>query len=157
MLRADPGTLDVAAAFARYGQVFRFPLPAGERAEQMAAGQPCYLFSAATSRVVGVWGVGEVVGPVLELTDAQAAVVGHPLLAEVEVLALAKPITVDRLRDHRVLGQGELLRETDRPNPVVLRPEELRALEAFEFEIVPPTEDQRALVETALDLDTLPE
>lgn len=156
MLRADPGTFDVISALARYGQVFRFPIPRTERAEQMAPGQPCYLFSAATSRVVGVWGVGEVVGPVLELSDTHAAEVGEPLLAEVEILALTKPIAVDKLRAHRVLSRGELLTVPEQPNPVVLRPEELRALEEFEFEIEEPTEDQRDLVDAALELDTLP-
>lgn len=157
MLRADPGTLDAVSAFARYGQVFRFPVPVSERAEQMAPGQPCYLFSGATSRVVGVWGVGEVVGPVLELSDDHAAEVGQPLLAEVEILPLAKPIAVDRLRANRVLSRGELLTMPDQSNPVVLRPEELRALEEFEFEIEEPTDEQRNLVDAALELDTLPE
>ena len=151
VLRADPGGFDVAAVFATYGQVFRFPLPESERAELLAPGQACYLYSGERSRQVGIWGAGEVVAPVLELDDQAAAAAGAALLAEVEILALAKPIARAKLARDPVLARGELLSDGARPNPVVLRAEELRALEAFDFELVEPSEAQRALVEAALD------
>lgn len=143
VLRADPGGFDVADTLARYGQVFHFPLVANDRTGLMEPGQACYLFSGDRSRVVGIWGVGEVVAPVLALAD-------DDVLAEVEILALAKPIGVDRLTADPTLARSELLTDPAGPNPVVLRPDERRALEAFEFEIVEPDDEQRRLVDRAL-------
>ena len=147
VLRAEPRGFDVAATLKTYGQVFWFPLEPSDRTALLAPGQPCYLYAAATTRVMGVWAVGEVVAPVLP-------VAGHTsVLAEVELLALAKPLSIEKLRADRVLADSELCSAPDQPSPLVLRRRERRALEAFDFEIVEPSEDQRRLVERALDGD----
>lgn len=147
MLRADPQEFDAVGTLDRYGQVFWFPLPSTGRAELLAPGQPCYLYSAATSRVMGVWAVGEVVAPVLALPNTSI------VLAEVELLALAKPIAVTKLRADTTLAEAELFAAPDQPNPLVLRRQELRALESFDFELVEPTEDQRRLADRVLEGD----
>jgi hypothetical protein len=151
VLRADPGAFDVAATLAEFGQVFRFPLDPNDRTDLLDAGQPCFLFSADTSKVVGIWAIGEVVAPptLIELEGADGSVQSQ-LYAEVELLPLAKPISVDKLTKHKVLAQGELLTAPGRENPIVLRPEEVRAIEEFEFDFVEPTEEQIARVEEVL-------
>lgn len=79
MLRGSRATFDVAPMLERYGQIYRHPVAPGERAELMAPGQPCFLHLGDTSRVVGLWAIGEVVAPVLELDGV--------LHAEVEMLS----------------------------------------------------------------------
>lgn len=154
-LRAGPGGFDVAATLAEYGQVFRFPLDPSDRADQMDAGQPCFLYSADSSRVMGIWAIGEVVAPVAEIAiDAEDPdSLETQLYAEVELFSLAKPISIDKLRAHKVLAKGELVTDQDQANPVVLRPEEVRAIEEFEFDIVEPTEEQLARLDEVLGAD----
>ncbi len=151
VLRAEPGTFDVAATLAEYGQVFRFPVEANDRTDLLDAGQPCFLFASDTSKVVGIWAIGEVVAPptLVELEGPDGTETAQ-LYAEVELLPLTKPISVDKLAKHKVLAQGELLTAPDRANPIVLRPEEVRAIEEFEFEFLEPTEEQIARVEEVL-------
>lgn len=155
VLRADPGGFDVAGTLETYGQVFRFPLDPSERADLLDAGQPCFLYSGATSKVVGIWAIGEVVAPctLVELEGDDGAVTESQLYAEVELLPLVKPLSVDKLRKDKVLAQGELLTDPTRDNPVVLRPEEVRAIEGFEFDFVEPTEEQLAALDEALGQD----
>ena len=144
VLRADPGGFDVAGTIAEFGQVFRFPLDLSPRAALMDAGQPCFLYSGDTSKVVGIWAVGEVVGPVTTVTttDDDGNEVEQQHFAEVELLPLEKPIAHGKLKDHRVLATGELLTSPTQPNPGVLRPEEVRGLEEFDFAFVEPTDAQ---------------
>lgn len=138
MLRGSRSTFDVAPMLERYGQIYRHPVSPGERAELMAPGQPCFLHLGDTSRVVGLWAIGEVVAPVLELDGV--------LHAEVEMLPLTKPISDDKLRREAALARSELFSRPAPANPLVLTPEAVRAIESFDFELVPATEDQaRAL------------
>ncbi|HEX2575905.1 MAG TPA: hypothetical protein VHK88_06110 [Aquihabitans sp.] len=160
VLRADPGGFDVAGTLAEYGQVFRFPLEPSDRSELMDAGQPCFLWSGDRSRVVGLWAIGEVVGPTT-LVELDAGPDGEDgsrlflseLYAEVELLPLVKPLSADKLRADKVLAGSELFTEPDRPNPVVLRPEEVRAIEGFDFDFAEPTEEQLARVDEVLGHD----
>lgn len=150
-LRADPGVFDVAGTLAEFGQVFRFPLDPTPRADLLDVGQPCFLHAGDTSKVVGIWAVGEVVAPttLIEIEAADGSRQSQ-LYAEVELLPLVKPIPVDKLARHDVLAQGELLTSPRQANPIVLRPEEVRAIEEFDFEFVAPTEDQIARMEEVL-------
>lgn len=151
VLRAEPGGFDVAGTLAEFGQVFRFPLDPSARAHLLDAGQPCFLYSADTSKVVGIWAIGEVVAPttLIELESADGTT-QEQLYAEVELLPLAKPISVDTLAQHKVLAQGELLTVPGQANPIVLRPEEVRAIEEFDFDFTEPTDEQIARVEEVL-------
>lgn len=151
VLRAEPGGFDVAATLAEYGQVFRFPLDPGPRVELLDAGQPCFLYSGDRSKVIGIWAIGEVVAPatLVELEAADGTTEAQ-LWAEVELLPLAKPISVDKLRADKVLAAGELLTDAEQASPIVLRPEEVRAIEGFEFDFVEPTEEQLARLDEAL-------
>ena len=154
VLKADPAVFDVASMLEAYGQVFRYPVPAGSRADLMEAGQPCFLFQSDTSRVVGIWAIGEVVAPVLVAPlDPDDPDAGDQLYAEVELLPLEKGLALGKLRDHKVLATSELVTTPDAANPVVLRPEEVRALEEFDFSFVEPTEEQLANLEEALGSD----
>ncbi len=151
VLRADRAVFDVGAMIEEYGQVFRHPVAAGPRADEMAPGQPCFLFVTDTSRVVGIGAIGEVVAPVLvapvDLDDPEGAQQSY---AEVELLPLEKAIPLAKLRDHPVLGSSELVTGTDLPNPLALSSEEVRAIEGFEFSLLEPTEEQAARLEEVL-------
>ncbi|MBX3286832.1 MAG: hypothetical protein KF703_15900 [Actinobacteria bacterium] len=151
VLRADRAVFDVAAMIEEFGQVFRHPVAAGERAEQLAPGQPCFLYVTDTSRVVGIGAVGEVVAPVLvapvDLDDPDGP---QQHYAEVELLPIEKAIPLTKLRDHPVLGGSEIVTGTDLPNPLALDRDEVRAIESFEFAFVEPTEEQAARLEEVL-------
>ncbi len=155
VLRAEPGGFDVAGTLAEFGQVFRFPLDANDRTEAMDAGQPCFLYSADSSKVVGIWAIGEVVAPatLVDVGEGDGATAGSQLYAEVELLPLVKPLAVDKLRKHPVLAGSELLATPDPANPVVLRPEEVRAIEELDFDFAEPTEEQLARLDEVLGAD----
>jgi len=143
VLRGDRSTFDVGPMIERYGQVYRYPVEPGDRADLMAPGQPCFLYLTDTSRVVGLWGIGEVVAPVLLVPDDPASIEGPAtLMTEVEILPLAKPIAESRLRAEKVLAGSEMFTAADLPNPLVLEPRAVRAIESFEFELVSPTDEQ---------------
>ncbi|QXC59156.1 hypothetical protein KSP35_12110 [Aquihabitans sp. G128] len=151
VLRADPAVFDVASMLQEYGQVFRHPVTPGPRADLMDAGQPCFLFQSDTSKVVGIWAVGEVVAPCFAApVDPEDSDAGEQLFAELELLPLEKAIAFGKIKDHKVLAQGELVGSPDQANPVVLRPEEVRALEEFDFAFVPPTLEQIEALQEAL-------
>ncbi len=156
VLKADPAQFDVAPMIEEFGQVFRYPVEPGPRADLMAPGQPCFLYVADTSKVVGLWGIGEVVaGCFTAPIDADDASAGEQLFAEVELLPFEKGIALAKVAAHKVLAGSELVTAPDQPNPIVLRPEEVRALEEFDFTIVEPTEEQAAkLAEVLGDEDT---
>lgn len=157
-LRTEDGTAiagwvlrssDAAAVIAdlkEFGQVFRFAVPAGPHAALLDAGQPCFLYVSEPGNPTvkpGIWAVGEVVGPCTEGEDDE-------VLAEVELLPLQQRIPLASLNDHRVLSRTELLVKPGGDNPFVLRPEEVRALEEWEFDLVEPTEEQNARLEEVL-------
>lgn len=154
----------VVADLKEFGQVFRFPLPAGPRCDLLEAGQPCFLYVAEPGNPKvkpGIWAVGEVVGPVTvglaEDSEASAsdggADEGERLFAEVELLPLQQRITLGELNDHRVLVNSELVDRPRQPNPIVLRPADVRALEEWDFAFVEPTEAQVARLDEVLDED----
>ena len=154
VLRSDGRSFDVRPMLEEYGQVFRYPVDPNARVDLMAPGQPCFLHIGDRSRVVGLWAIGEVVAPALALpVDPGGDDTAEQLYAEVELLALAKPIPDDKLRADPKLARSELFTAGDRPNPLVLRPVEVRAIEAFDFELVPPTDEQAARLEALLDAE----
>src|SRR4051812_19692634 len=154
VLRADPARFDVEPMIQEFGQVFRYPIDPSDRADLLDAGQPCFLFRSETSRVVGIWAIGEVVAPAFSApVDPDDRGSGEQLFAEVELLPLAKGIAVGKLRDDPTLGASELFTDPDRPDPVVLRPEEVRAIEEFDFTIVDPTDEQLERLEAVLGDD----
>lgn len=140
LLRGTRSTFDTGPMLERYGQIYRYPVEPGERADLMAPGQPCFLHLGDTSRVVGIWAIGEVVAPVLWLADGPQGE-ARPF-AEVELFPLRKALAGGKLRREVALAESELFTHPDRANPLVLRPEAVRAIEGFDFELVPPTEDQ---------------
>lgn len=143
VLRGDSDTFDVSEMIERYGQVFRYPVEPGERAELMEPGQPCFLYLTDTSRVVGLWGVGEVVAPVLPVqVDPSDPDSDEILFAEVEMFLLRKPIASSKLRDEALLASSEVFTDPDRPNPLVLEPRAVRVVEGFELDLVTPTDEQ---------------
>ena len=155
VLKADPSVFDVSQMLEDFGQVFRYPVEPGSRADLMDAGQPCFLFQGDTSRVVGIWAVGEVVATCFSAPlDADNPDAGEQLFAEVELLPLEKGIPIDKIKAHKVLAQGELVSDPNRANPIVLRPEEVRALEEFDFTFVEPTEQQAENLAEALGEET---
>ncbi|WP_426571165.1 hypothetical protein [Aquihabitans sp. McL0605] len=162
VLRAGQDALDVDAALARFGQVWRCPIPSSERAAQMEPGQPCFLVRTDRSRVIGIWAVGEVVAPCLSLPAGTALLPGEAGIvpdgtetlarsyAEVELLPLAKPIALDKLLADPVLAASELGRAADLLDPLALTPRELRAVEAIEFWMEPPSDELRAALDAVL-------
>ncbi|HEY4377448.1 MAG TPA: hypothetical protein VGM93_09825, partial [Acidimicrobiales bacterium] len=154
VLRADPAVFDVDAMISEYGQVYRFPVAAGPRAHLMDAGQPCFLFAGAGGGR-GIYAVGEVVAPTTTITLDGTLPDGTveeevQLYAEVELLPIEPPMRVAEMESHRVLSKGELLTNPGQDNPIVLRPEEVRALEEFEFFVIEPTDDQVARLQDVL-------
>ena len=155
VLKADPAVFDVTQMLEDFGQVFRYPVEPGARADLMEAGQPCFLFRSDTSRVVGIWAVGEVVATCFSAPlDEDDPAAGEQLFAEVELLPLEKGIPIDKIKAHKILGQGELVSVPQHTNPIVLRPEEVRALEEFDFTLVEPTEEQAENLAEALGEET---
>jgi len=154
----------IIADFKEFGQVFRFPVAPGPRADQLDAGQPCFLYVGEPGNAKvkpGIWAVGEVVGPVtvaaVDETESSAtdgpSAEAERLFAEVELIPLQTRITLGELNDHRVLVDAELIDRPDVSNPVVLRPRELRALEEWDFALVEPTREQQARLDEVLDED----
>ena len=154
VLRADPETFDVGPMLEEFGQVFRYPLPPSDRIHDMAPGQPCFLFLADTSRVVGIWAVGEVVAPTfIAPVDPDDPGAGEQAFAEVELLPLEKAIALGKLQAHAAFAGGELVSSPDQANPVLLRPDEVRAIEEFDFTIIEPSDEQLARLEEVLGDD----
>ena len=143
---------DAAAVIAdlkEFGQVFRFPIPAGPRADLLDAGQPCFLYVSEPGKTTvkpGIWAVGEVVGPCTVDDEDE-------LFAEVELLPLQQRIPLASLNDHRILSRTEFLTDRDQVNPFVLRTDEIRALEEWDFDLVEPTEEQTARLDEVLAED----
>jgi hypothetical protein len=156
VLRASRAAVAFDAMVERFGQVFRARVVPSGLVELLAPGQPCFLLLTDRSRVVGLWAIGEVVAPPLELTTDRSGLGLAPgRYAEVEMLALAKPLPLDRLVAHKALGQSALAAPLPAPTPtppspaagpgaevLALAPTEVRALESFDFELVAPNPDQ---------------
>ena len=141
-IRVDRGAFDVGPMLEAFGQIFRHPIPPGDRVQQLAPGQPCFWYEQDRSKVIGIWGVGEVVGPAFAApVDAEDASAGEQILAEVEIYPLAKPIPMAKLAALPPFADSELVTAPGRDNPIVLRPREVRAIEEFDFTIVPPSDD----------------
>jgi len=154
VLRADPEVFDVLPMIEEYGQVFRYPIEVNDRTALMDSGQPCFLFLGDTSKVVGIWAVGEVVAPVFSVpVDPDDPDAGEQLFAEVELLPLVKPIALAKLRADPAIASSELVTAPDQPNPLVLEPAAVRAVEAHDFDFVAPTDDQLARMEEVLGPD----
>ncbi len=163
LLVGDRTQLDATAVLARHGTVFRWPIAGAdaERAQAMAPGQPCFLYLTDRARTIGLWAVGSVVAPVLALPagtpllPGEAALEPSPdpaaarLWAEIELLAMDKPIPRDTLLEHRVLARSEMV-DAEAPSLVALRRKEVHALESFDFWLVQPDEDQRARLDALL-------
>jgi hypothetical protein len=154
VLRVDKDEFDVGPMVEAYGQIFRHPIPASDRAGLLAPGQPCFWFQADTSRVVGIWGVGEVVGEAFTApVDPDDPAAGEHTIAEVEIYPLAKPIPLAKLSADPAFATSELVTDLKRANPIALRRGEVRAIEALEFEITPPSEEQLAALDELLDAE----
>lgn len=152
VLRGTRSTFDTDAMIERFGQVYRYPVAPGERADLMGPGQPCFLHLGDTSRVVGIWAIGEVVAPVLWLGEDGAETErgrGTPH-AEVELYPIRKAIADTKLRQEPALAESELFTRPDQANPVILSPAAVRAVEGFDFDLVPPDEEQVALLDQLL-------
>jgi hypothetical protein len=162
VLRLSGAELDVDGVLERFGQVYRCPIEPSDRAELLAPGQPCFLIRTDRSKVVGIWAVGEVVAPTLtlpagtELLPGEAAmkpslaVADARTYAEVELVPLSKAIALDKLRADPVLARSEPVASPDLSDPLVLTPAEVRALEAIDFWMEPPTDEQRSALDRLL-------
>lgn len=151
----DRDGLDLEAMAARYGAVYRVPLPVDSPHEQVAPGQPCVLYRTDRSRTVGIWAIGEAVAPALVLGEGDPLLPGEADLAppgasapprcyaEVELALLDKPLARDRLAGDPALSSAALLATSATRGLVPLEAAELRAIEAFDFWLVEPDDDQR--------------
>lgn len=165
VLRTSSAALDLDAVLERFGQLHRIPIAAGARADALAPGTPCFLVRTDRNRVVGLWGIGEIVAPSLSLPA------GTPLLpaeeplgavidpaeartyAEVELLALAKPVPLDALLADAHLERSELGasgRDRAPDEPLRLRAAEVRSIEALELWLEEPDDEQRRALDRLL-------
>jgi hypothetical protein len=163
-LIGDGRSLDVHAVLARYGCVFRWPITDADadKASAMDPGQPCFLVLEDRSRTVGIWAVGSVVATTLELGAGTPLLPGEAVLeprpdrrqarrwAEVELLALEKPIGRESLAQHRHLANSDLVHVPTGASVIALGSEEIHAVESFDFWLVEPDERQRAELDALL-------
>jgi len=169
VLRAD-ATAGIETQLERFGQVFRVPIAPGPRAAALGAGQPCFLLRTDRSKVVGLWAVGEVVAPTLDLPGGLPLLPGEEAMgnssagedrrhedartyAEVELLPLAKAIAIDTVLEDARLARSEMAQwqiEAHPGEPLALTSGEVRAIEAIEWWIDAPTDEQRAVLDALL-------
>jgi hypothetical protein len=138
LLVADHRILDIDPMIEAVGQVYRYPVADAGRARAMEPGQPCFLLRTDSSRVIGLWAVGEVVGAAAPLADDPAG----RWAAEVELLPLEKAIARSKLAGHAVLAASAAATATFAETPVPLTRREVRAFETFDFFLVDPRPDQ---------------
>jgi hypothetical protein len=154
--------LDVPAVLERHGAVYRWPLGSTTLGDELAPGQPCFLYATDRSRTVGLWAVGSIVAPVLELAAGTPLLPGEAALlpvpdpaeprrwVEVELLGLEKAIAGDVLAEHPVLGASALFAD-EAAGPVrPLTRREVRALESLDFWLADPDEGARAALDALL-------
>jgi hypothetical protein len=168
-LIADRSTPGAGRSIERFGLVYRHPLPL-DGDDTMVAGQPCMLLQVDTSRVVGLWAIGEVVAEPLHLPASFAwSPAELPLLAEVpdgdpperrwaevELLPLEKPLPIDRLASHRDLASSPLVDARVRPpapGPMPLSSAEVRAIESFDAWLVEPDPEARRALDDLLEAE----
>lgn len=147
LLRAPRSPVDLDAMLARFGEVYRYPVPPGEVASAMAAGQPCFLVRTDRAKVVGLWAIGSVAAPVLIGSDPSGAETWE---AEVDLLRLEKPIATAALAAHPVLAESPFTFTDDGPSLHPLTRAEVRAVESLDFWLVDPTDEQRAALDRLL-------
>jgi hypothetical protein len=160
LLVADHTVLDIDPMIEAVGQVYRYPVADAERAQAMAAGQPCFLLRTDRSKVIGLWAVGEVVGdsaPLAEGTDGAGDADEPRWAAEVELLPLEKAIALTKLVDHKVLAASPVARATFADSPVPLGRREVRAFETFDFFLVDPRPDQLDVLDGLLAAEDEPD
>lgn len=149
LLVADQRVLDIDPMIDHVGQVYRYPVADAARAASMAAGQPCFLVRTDRSKVIGLWAVGEVVGPSAPLAEADEA----RWCAEVELLPLEKAIARTKLAAHEVLAGGPVATASFADTPVPLDRRQVRALESFDFWMVDPRPDQQEALDALLEAE----
>lgn len=153
IFKANREVYDVEAAIEVEGMVTNWSLNQTYRIDLLAPGQRCFLYVGGSSddgrseRMI--IGVGEVVG---EAYTARASNDGHwssdevagshHQFVDVRILPLRSPIQRADLRGHPVLGGCELIRSPQQGNPMVLRPDELAALDEFDLTTIAPTPAQ---------------
>ena len=167
ILHADPAVLDVAPVIERFGQVYRYPIGDGDRARAMGPGQPCFLLRTDRSKVIGIWGIGEVVAPCVAIAvddDHPASGRAEPLdedgdqlYAEVDLVPLEKPLALTKLLEDKALAASELASLPDGVNPLLLTRAQVRAIESFDFWLTEPTDDQRRALDEILEAEEIEE
>jgi hypothetical protein len=164
VLHASSAVLAIDALIERFGQLHRIPIAAGAAAD-LEPGQPCFFVRTDRSRVVGLCAVGEIVAPALALPAgtpllpaeeplATASAEAARTYAEVELLPIAKAVALDSLLADDALGRSSLAlvaRAATGPcEPLALTTSEVRALEAIEFWIDEPADEQRRALDRLL-------
>lgn len=155
LLVADHRVLDIDPMLEATGQVYRYPVADAERAASMEPGQPCFLYRTDSSKVIGLWAVGEVVGESAPLAEgSEGAGDGEPRwAAEVELLPIEKAITSAKLLEHKMLAISAIADASFDATPIPLLRRDVRALETFDFFLVEPTPDQRDALDALLDAE----
>ena len=160
MLVADQRVADVDPLLRRFGQVHRYPIDASA-ADAFGPGQPCFLVRTDRAKVIGLWAIGEVVAPSLAIDPE----VDHPArgrvgaldadgwqcYAEVELLPLQKPIALAKLVAEEPLASSPFASATHEGAPQPLTARQVRAVEAFDFWIDEPSDEQRRALDALLD------
>lgn len=165
MLHAGSSVLAIDALIERFGQLHRIPIAASAAAVELEPGQPCFFVRTDRSRVVGLFAVGEIVAPALDLPAgtpllpaeeplATATVDAGRTYAEVELLPIAKVVALDALLADEHLERSALSQVARAPEgpcePLALTTSEVRALEAIEFWIDEPADEQRRALDRLL-------
>lgn len=160
ILRASKSDVDLDTVLARFGQIYRIPTTT----KSLEPSTPCFLVRTDGNRVVGLWAVGEVVAPNLELPPNTALLPGelplgpavrseqHRHYAEVELFPIAKPVPIAKLLEDEQLEGSELAnwQSASSHTALALSAQQVRAIEAFEWWIEEPSEDQRAELDQLL-------
>ena len=152
LLVADQGVLDIDPMIEHTGQVYRYPIGLDDRAAELGPGQPCFLLRTDRSKVIGLWAVGEVVGPSAPLDGGDDAD-GPRWCAEVELLPLEKPIARTKLVVDAVLAASPVADATFADSPAPLDRRQVRALESFDVWMVDPRPDQQEALDALLDAE----
>ncbi len=168
VLLSSSAAMDLDGAWERFGQVHRVPVPADTDLDAILPGTPCFLVRTDRNRVVGLWAVGEVVAPPLALPAGTPVLPAEAPLgaidpsvprtyAEVELLALAKAVPLTTLVEDARLARSPLGGRrpaielgSDPGTPIALPSSAVRALEALEWWIEEPTDEQRRALDRLL-------
>ena len=121
-------------------------------------------YGASRDRHTLLWAVGEVVAPTLALPPKTNLLPGelplgpavrseqHRHYAEVELFPIAKPVPIAKLLEDERLEGSELAnwQSASSHTALALSAQQVRAIEAFEWWIEEPSEDQRAELDQLL-------